>query len=97
SGRGATRVPDTIAQGRALFGDLPRSRLHATARLLGARNRSRRAARPGRALPARLDVREILRLLPDAASRAPESPQARAGPGSGAASRGCRVAKDRGR
>ena len=62
---------------------------------VGAANRPRGAARPGGALPADPDEREIVAVLPDPAPRAAEPAQARPASRSGAASRGGAGAGDR--
>ena len=85
--RRAARLCHALAQGRALLGNVPRSRLRAAARFLGAASRPGGAARPGGALPADPDEREVRAVLPDPAPRAAEPAQARSASGSGAASR----------
>ena len=85
--RHAARLRHAFAQDRALFANLPGSRLRAVARFRGAADRSGSAARPCGALPADPDQREVDGVLPDPAPRAAKSAQARPGSRSGAASR----------
>ena len=93
----SARLRHAVAQGRALVGDVPRSRLRAAAGLRRAADRPGDAPRSRGALSPGPDLREADAVLPDPASRAAEPAQARAGSGGGAASRGGGRARHRGR
>src|SRR5262249_2012767 len=75
--RGPARLRHAVTQGRDLFADVPRSRLRALARVLGAAGRPGGAAGLGRALSPSPHERKVVGVLRDAAPRVAEPAQAR--------------------